>query len=49
MKKMYRESLRAGYTFREFKDLAGRIRNAAAVARQFFITHVSIEGKRLKA
>ena len=49
MKKMYRESLQAGYTFREFKELAGRIRNAAAAARRFFITHVSIEGKRLKA
>jgi len=48
MKKMYRESLRAGYTFREFKELAGRIRKAKAVARRFFITHVGIEGKRLQ-
>lgn len=47
MKKMYRESLAAGYTFREMRALAARISGASARARRFFITHVGIEGTRL--
>jgi len=46
MKKMYRESLHAGYTFREMKGLAHRLRDVSVKARRFFITHVGIEGIR---
>ncbi len=44
MKKMYRESLYAGYTFREMRAFAARISRAAARATRFFVTHVGIEG-----
>lgn len=44
MKKMYRESLQAGFTFREMKALCKKIESALVQARRFFITHVGIEG-----
>lgn len=44
MKKMYRESLHAGYTFREMRAFAAGIACAAARATRFFVTHVGIEG-----
>jgi ubiquinone/menaquinone biosynthesis C-methylase UbiE len=43
-KKMYRESLRAGFTYKEMKNLARQIQNASVRARRFFITHVGLEG-----
>jgi ubiquinone/menaquinone biosynthesis C-methylase UbiE len=46
MKKMYRESLCAGYTFPEMRELAGRVQGAALRAVRFFITHVGLEGVR---
>ncbi len=45
MKKMYRESLKAGYTFEEMKQISKNIKLAESKARKFFITHVGIEGK----
>jgi len=47
MKKMYRESLKAGYTFNEMKQLSKNIKSAESKARKFFITHVGIEGKNI--
>jgi len=44
MKKMYRESLLAGYTFSEMRAFASRIAGATARATRFFVTHVGIEG-----
>ena len=46
MKKMYRESLRAGFTFNEMKNISKSIKDAVVIARRFFITHVGIEGIR---
>lgn len=48
MKKMYRESLKAGYTYKEMKELASRVKGAFVKARRFFITHVEMEGVRNK-
>lgn len=48
-KKMYLESLRAGYTYREMKLLAAGIKGATARARRFFITHVGLEGTKSQA
>lgn len=44
MKKMYRESLRAGYTFGEMKRICRSIDSAECTPRRFFVTHVGIEG-----
>lgn len=44
MKKMYRESLQAGFTFTEMKRLCKYITSSICKARRFFITHVGIEG-----
>ncbi|HUU27995.1 MAG TPA: class I SAM-dependent methyltransferase [archaeon] len=44
MKKMYRDSLRAGYTYQEMKKLAKESENAVTKARRFFVTHVGLEG-----
>ena len=49
MKKMYRESLRAGFTYKEMKDLSREIEQAAVNARRFFIIHVSLEGTRINS
>lgn len=48
MKKMYRESLKAGYTYKEMKELTNRIKGSIIRVRRFFITHVGIEGVRNK-
>jgi ubiquinone/menaquinone biosynthesis C-methylase UbiE len=48
MKKMYRESLHAGFTFNEIKKITGSIKGAFIRARKFFITHVGFEGIRNK-
>jgi ubiquinone/menaquinone biosynthesis C-methylase UbiE len=44
MKKMYRESLHAGFTHREMAGIVGRIKCAVAKTCSFFITHVGLEG-----
>jgi len=49
MKKMYRESLRAGYTYGEMKKLSREIDQAVVKARRFFITHVGLEGTRINS
>ena len=46
MKKMYRESLRAGYSYKEMKSLSRKISGTVIKARRFFITHVGLEGTR---
>jgi len=46
MKRMYRESLQAGFTTREMRALAGSMRDAAVRVHRFFITHVGIHGVR---
>ena len=48
MKKMYRESLQAGFTYREMKALCKKIENAFVRARRFFITHVGMEGVKIE-
>ena len=48
MKKMYRESLEAGFTFREMKRIGRGLSGAAVKARRFFVTHVGLEGRREK-
>ena len=46
MKKMYRESLKAGFTFREMKNIGRSLTGAVVKTRRFFVTHVGLEGRR---
>ena len=48
MKSMYRESLRAGFTYKEMKNIASQVRGVVVKTRRFFITHVGLEGCRFK-
>jgi len=49
MKKMYRESLKAGFTFREMRELAEKTTGASVRAGRFLITEVGMEGVKSEA
>jgi len=48
MRKMYRESLKAGFTFREMRELAGKVNGASVRPGRFFVTEVGMEGVKTK-
>ncbi len=46
MRRMYRESLHAGFTRRELRALARQVQGASLKVRRFFVTHFELEGRR---
>ena len=46
MKRMYRESLQAGFSVREMRRMGTALQQTAIRVRRFFITHVGLEGYR---